>query len=259
MKNIIKIAIGFGLLLSVIACSDDPMGPNTETGATISMAIVSNNSSLQKSAGINSITITDIGGTNFTITEARVNVRHIQLDFPEEDSLSHDSDSSSQISIDGPFVIDLMNSSSNGAIGPFKLLDGTYKRIDVRLDDTKLEDGLVTPLDQLFENTLVVKGTFDYNGITNRSFTIILKFNEDVRFEKPNGIIIREGTIKNIIVNLKVDEWLQNINITDCLNNRDIVLDSNGDLLIDDSNGNGACNRLEEILKQNIKNNYDVN
>ena len=85
MKNLINIAIGIGLLISVIACSGDPTGPNTETEATISMALVSNNSNLQKSAGINSITITDIGGTNFTITEARVNVRHIQLDFPEED------------------------------------------------------------------------------------------------------------------------------------------------------------------------------
>lgn len=250
MKTLSKFFITFLLAIGLNSCSDSGTGSK---GTNATFTIMLSETSLAKvSAG--SFTITDVGGTTFTITEARTNVRHIQFDLPEGET-----DSTNQISLEGPFVIDLMTGTSNPEIDAFEVEPGIYKRIDVRLDDAETKDGLVSPNDDLMDNTLVVKGTFDYDGNASRNFTFILKFNEDVRFEEPGGISIAEGATKDIVINLKVDEWLQNINITKCLDDGDVALDSNGDLLINDNNGNGDCNSFEQTIKTNIKNNYDFN
>ena len=200
----------------------------------------------------NHIQFTDLGGTTFIITEARTNVRHIQIDHAEGST-----DTTVQISIDGPFVFDLMAGTSNPALGAIDIEPGVYKRIDIRLDDTKAEDGLVTAGDDLLDNTFVVKGTFDYDGNAARNFTFILKFNEDIRFEKASGFVMEDGEVNNMILSLKVEEWLQDVDITGCLVAGNVTLEQNGDLIINDDNGNGDCNDFEGKIKTNLKNNYD--
>jgi len=207
------------------------------------------------SAALNSnFIITDLSGTVFNITAARTNVRHIQFDFPESNS-----NSSHQVSLNGPFIVDLITGRTNPAIKTVEVIPGIYKRVDVRLDDTKLEDGLISSEDELLDNTFILKGSFEYDGRADRKFTIILKFNEDVRFEQPNGITVKENNLTNMILHLKVDEWLSNIDITECLANGDIRLDENGDLTISDNTNSGSCEDFENKLKTNIKNNYDFN
>ena len=232
-----------------MSCSENGI-ESQETQATFAISLGTNATQLSKTLH-ESFSITDLGGTTFTITEARINVRHIQFDYPEGSS-----ENTNQISLDGPFLIDLMMDTSNPEIGAFDVEPGIYKRIDVRLDDTKAVDGLVSPNDDLMDNTLVIKGSFDYDGNTNRNFTFILKFNEDVRFEEPGGISVSEGDTKDIILNLQVDEWLSNINITECIDDGDIVLEGSGNLIINDDNNND-CNNFEGNIKTNIKNNYD--
>ena len=259
MKRMIQLLL-IGTLIT--ACSDDPTAPAGDGRATFSMRLSSSTGSAAKSV-LSSATaetlfsVTDLSGTVFSIKEARTSVRHIQFDFPDgvADTLSED-----KISIDGPFVINLMTGESNPVIGEFTIEAGLYKRIDVRLDDSKASDGLVDSSDALFENTLVVSGNFDYDNVTGRSYSIILKFNEDVRFEEPGGILIDENALNNVVLNLLVDEWLQGIDITSCLDDGDLMLDDEGNLLIDDSSsGGGKCKDIEGIIKSNIKNNYDLN
>lgn len=232
-----------------MSCSKNGI-ESQDTQATIAIMLGTNATQLSKTS-TDSFSITDLGGTTFTITEARTNVRHIQFDYPEGSS-----DKANQISLNGPFLINLMTGTSNPEIGAFDVEPGIYKRIDVRLDDTKAIDGLVSSNDDLLDNTMVVKGSFNYASNTNNNFTFILKFNEDVRFEEPSGIYVNEGETKDIILNLKVDEWLSNINITECLDDGDIVLEGSGDLIITDDNNND-CNNFEGTIKTNIKNNYD--
>jgi len=226
------------------------------------MQLSSNNTLASKTQSNNkindgtSIVFSDLSGTIFKILKARANIRHIQFDLPEEGIAE---ESTHQISIEGPFIINLISGETTPDIGDFPLDPGTYKRIDARLDDTKLEDGLIETDDILFENTIIVEGEFDYGGIIDRKYSIILKFNEDVRFEEPNGISIEEGGTRNIILKLLVDDWLHGVDITSCLTRNDLFLQNNGDLVIDDSNGKGDCQDLEETIKTNIKNNYDFN
>lgn len=257
MKGMIQLLL-IGTLIS--ACSDDPTAPAGDGTATFSMQLSSSTGSILKSTTSSAVadtifSVTDLSGALFTIKEARVSVRHIQFDFPDDvtDTLSVD-----KISIDGPFVINLMTGESTPAIGEFTIQSGLYKRIDVRLDDSKASDGLVDSSDALFENTLVVAGNFDYDNVVGRSYSIILNFNEDVRFEEPGGILIDENALNDIVLNLLVDEWLQGIDITTCLDDGDLILDGDGNLLIDDGAGGGNCSDIEGIIKSNIKNNYDL-
>jgi len=239
------------LILSVAAC--DSGTDSSDTLATFNMRFSSTGLNKTQAPVHGSVKIADVSGTVFTITEARANVRHIQFDLPDSSQ-----DSTRQISLDGPFIVDLIDGVAVPAIGAFEVPADIYKRIDVRLDDTRSEDGLIALSDPLLDNTLMISGTFDYNGNPERGFTIILKLNEDVRFENPNGIVIREGETNNVILNLNVGEWLENIDITQCLNDGDMQLETNGDLVINDHNGNGDCDNLEQKLKTNIKNKYDI-
>ena len=256
MKGVIQLLL---IVALISACSDDdPTAPSGDGTATFSMQLSSSTGSASKSAvaaKIADFSVTDLSGTVFTITEARANVRNIQFDFPDgvADTLAVD-----KISIDGPFVIDLMTGVSTPSISEFTIEPGLYKRIDVRLDDSEASDGLVDSSDALFENTLVVSGKFDYADSVGRSYSIVLKFNEDVRFEEPGGILIDEAALNDVVINLVVDEWLEGIDITTCLDDGDLVLDGDGNILIDDSSGGGNCADIEGIIKTNIKNNFDL-
>ncbi len=257
MKGVIQLLL-IGTLIS--ACGDDPTAPAGDGTATFTMQLSSSTGSILKSTTNSAVAdtiffVTDLSGTLFTIKEARVSVRNIQFDFPDgvTDTLAVD-----KISIDGPFVIDLMTGVSTPAISEFTIEPGLYKRIDVRLDDSEASDGLVDSSDALFENTLVVAGNFDYGDVTGRSYSIVLKFNEDVRFEEPGGILIDEDALNNVVINLLVDEWLQGIDITTCLDDGDLIFDGDGNLLIDDGAGGGNCSDIEGIIKSNIKNNFDL-
>lgn len=256
MKGTIQLLIVVALFS---ACSDDPTAPAADGKATFTMQLSSSTGATSKStlstAAMDTLfSVTDLSGTLFTIKEARTSVRHIQFDFPDGEIDSLDED---KISIDGPFLIDLMTGISTPVISEFTIEAGLYKRIDVRLDDSKASDGLVDSSDALFENTLVVSGNFDYDNVLGRSYSIVLKFNEDVRFEEPGGILIDEETLNNVVINLLVDEWLEGIDITACLDAGDLTLDNQGNLLIDGSSGGGGCQDIEGIIKSNIKNNYD--
>lgn len=246
-----KLLLMLSILFFAISCEEEN-DEIDESLVTFTIKLSSSNILLSKSLAQASFQIADQSGTLFTITESRVNVRHIQFDLPEES----DTDSSEKVSLDGPLLIDLMTGEITPPLDSFSLVTGTYKRIDIRLDDSELEDGLVSGSDPLLDNTMIVEGTFEYDGNSERQFQLILKFNEDIRFEDPAGIVIDEIETTAMVLNLVVDEWLENIDITSCLDDGDLDLDSNGNLIINDNNGLD-CQDIESTIKTNIKNNYD--
>lgn len=248
----IKLLLILGILLLVYNCEEEK-NKIDESPATFTI-MLSTSSKLLKMLADTSYLITDLSGTTFNITESRVNVRHIQFDLPEESN----ADSTEKVSLDGPFLFDLMTGSVTPPLDSFTLEPGIYKRVDVRLDDSELEDGLVTASDPLLDNTMIVEGTFDYDNNPERQFQLILKFNEDIRFEDISGVVVPENESTSIVLSLMVDEWLGNIDITSCLDDGDLDLDSNGNLIIDDTNGSD-CQDVEGTIKSNIKNNYDLN
>lgn len=90
-------------------------------------------------------------------------------------------------------------------------------------------------------------------------FVFKLRFNEDIRFEESNGVLVPECADTKILLNFKAEEWLINNNVTKCIDDNNITLENNGDLIIDDNNGNGYYGDFENQIKHNIKNIYDLN
>lgn len=204
-----------------------------------------------------SLTMTDESGTSFIITEAMVNIRHIEFELSDNDSVNDSDTLENSTKISGPFVVDLISGVAMPAIDEIELPVGLYKRIDVRLDDVKDSDGIIDSTDDLNDNTLIVKGTFDYDGNSERPFEIRLKLNEDVRFESATGIEISSVGVTDILLNLKVSEWLETTDITDALNKDEISLENNGSLVLTDESAGSSD--LENTIKETIKNKYDLN
>ena len=193
----------------------------------------------------------DDSGSPFTLTEARVNVRHLQFDALEAGTASE------SITIEGPFIFDLVNQSTDPDLSEMEVSPGVYGRIDIRFDDAEEEDALLNAGDPLLDNSMHLQGSFSYDGDSQRSFTMILKFNEDLRFEDPYGILIEEGTSNDILLRLDVSQWLKGVDITSCLEDGDLELEADGSLLINDEGS--SCGDIENTIKENIKNNYDFN
>lgn len=247
LKQLLILSLSILVILGCEEATED-----AETQATFNMNL---SQSMAKSAvDANTYNVVDEGGTTFTITEARVNVRHIQFDLPEDS----EQDSTNKISLDGPFVFDLVNGTQTPTINAFEVEEGIYRRIDVRFDDAEASDALLPAGDELLDNTMLIAGTFDFDGTSGRNFRFVLKFNEDLRFEEPNGINVVEGETTEFFLSLNVTEWLAGIDITSCLDGGDLSLESNGDLIIEDGSGSD-CQDLEGTIKSNIKNNYDLN
>lgn len=121
MQKTVQLVITLFFILGLMSCSENGMKSH-DTQATIAIRLGTNTTQLSKTS-TDSFSITDLGGTTFTITKARINVRHIQFDYPEGSS-----DKTNQISLNGPFLIDLMTGTSNPEIGAFDVEPGIYKR-----------------------------------------------------------------------------------------------------------------------------------
>ncbi len=256
MKTI-TLAIVSAVFFSACVMSDNTSGSALEKAKVrLEMKLAETATLAKVSAnGTSSLSLVDASGTVFNIESAQANIRHIEFDLPDS---SHEESEEDKISVAGPFVVDLMTGSFSPNLSDVEIPVGTYKRMDIRLDDAEMEDGLLEESHGLLEHSLVVTGSFSYDGVDNRKFSIKFQFNEDIRFETEAGIEVTEGTLNTMAVHLLVNEWLEGADITGCLQDGDMELDSEGNLHINDSNASGKCAEIEGIIKDNMKNNYDL-
>ncbi len=241
-------------------------------------------------SGDNVANTTDDGGTPITLSEVRVNIRDVEFYLPpgmrcedvqftfvepvrcdaeDQDEVeeepgddnggvedgaddSEDGEEGDKVVVEGPFIADLINGTSVPDLSNFLIPSGNYVRIDVRIEEAKAEDGLLTPADPLNGRSLVASGQFEYQGSLH-TLNLRLKFNETIRFENPNGIPVSESGANDVVVTLDENSWFTGINLTACLDNGDLTLEADGSLVIDENSGQGECGNIENIIKDNIK------
>jgi hypothetical protein len=199
----------------------------------------------------------DAQGSPISVTSARVNVRHIELESPGG-QLCVDADyansgfvvkcDSAKIRIEGPIVVDLMTGASTPSLDKVIVPAATYKRIDVRLDDTKSGEGIGAN-DPLLDYTMVAGGALTYKG-TATPYDLRLKFNEDARFESTAGVEVVDGEAQKILMLLDVSLWFRALPLTTCLDDGDLDIDD-GRISIEDKGG--RCSDIEKQLKDAIK------
>ncbi len=194
------------------------------------------------------------GGHRLTVEQASVFIRHVEFDLPEgaECEAEHTGDvcDEDKLSFDGPWVVDLMTGAADPDLSELRVPAGTYKRVDVRLDDAESDEAHdIDGVDSLHGNTLVVSGT--YSGPEAERFELSLKFNEDARFEhEDEGLQVEAGGVRDMVLSLDVAEWFESVDLAKCAEDGDLEV-RDGVLIIDES---GDCSDVENDLKDAIKN-----
>ena len=253
-----------GLLLT-FGCSSDPSNDGGIGGTGISFALSATSSD---AAAGGDLPATDQGGTVYDVMAGEVFVRDIELDLPDgtrcsdlEDTLVEavcdvtgdidNTPSNDKIRIVGPFAVDLITRTSTPSMSNVRIPAGTYKRIDIRIDDGKPGEAGVESGDPLDDRSIVAEAGFTYKGDPTL-LKLSLKINEDVRFEDPDGIVVAEEGEK-LLANLDVAAWFTGVDIAACIDDADLDI-SGGEVIIDDDNsGTGSCSGIENTIKENIK------
>lgn len=195
-----------------------------------------------------SFDITDAGGIVFTIRSGYVNVGRIKIALPDGVDCSEANETaceSGEARIEGPWVSDLMTGKWTPDPGAVRIPVGAYKRLDVRLE---AQEKVAAGAPDLGRHSLVFGGTFAWSGRSDRPFTVALDFDEDERFESPMAFAVSEGNTA-ITINLDIARWLSQANLTACLENGSLPLDSNGGFAFGKDGGCG----LEQDMKDAIK------
>ena len=236
MKKMVLILVGVGLG----GCSD------SEPTVGFSIQAVSQSGSVAAA----DFAMTDDGSGDYQLTEAMLRLRHIELDLPEGQTcmdlqglvdggavcdLSGDSD---KIVIDGPFTVDLVMGTTTPSLDAVIIPEGTYKRIDFRVEDNA-DDA-----------SFAVQATFDRRGETH-TLDLSLDFNEDIRVEHPDGIVVDADT--DLVAQFVVDNWLAGVDIGKCMDDDDLRMEGTT-VFVDDASTGGDCSDIENTIKDNMKN-----
>jgi hypothetical protein len=209
--------------------------------------------------------VTDDAQTTFSLVDAQLHLRDIELDLPEGSTCSDVpetagtkcDESSNKIVIDGPFVIDLVTGQSTPDLSTIEVPAGVYKRIDFRVEDGDPSEGVVAEGSALDNRSFAGSFTFDDQG-TPLTLRLSLRFNEDIRIEDPAGIDAT-GSAQALLTTFDISAWFAGLDISGCLENGDLRI-VDGEVLVDDDalSGSGDCSDIENTLKTNMKNSGQI-
>ncbi|MBI4411386.1 MAG: hypothetical protein HY541_02755 [Deltaproteobacteria bacterium] len=172
----------------------------------------------------------------------------------DDDDASEDED---HIRIEGPFVVDMMTGLATPSLTDVTVPSGNYREISLRLHDLDEDSTLVEAGDELLGNSLDVGGTYN-DGTTERSFKIVLKFDEQIRYRSDAGFDVAESAdVNEIVVSLNVADWFAGIDLGACLDSGNPDVAEDGTFVINEENDEGDCQFTDE-LKQTIKDSGSV-
>lgn len=206
----------------------------------------------------------DATGAAFTLGRGLLHLRHIELDLPSGSSCAdvgdlagaecHAGDTAAdedKLRIDGPFVVDMIAGTSTPSLAGVTIPAGTYRRIDLRVDDGDPAEGVVVAGSELDDNALAVIATFDAGGGPS-TLDLRLNFDEDIRIEQPGGVAVAAGD--DLIARFAAADWLAGVDLGACVATLTAV---DGRYVIDDRN-DGACGGIEDTVKNAMKNSGDL-
>lgn len=208
---------------------------------------------------------TDKAGTAFTMQQGLLHLRHIELDLPSGMTCAGLADQlvgatckdasvageEAKIRIAGPIVVDLVAGTSTPSLAGVVIPAGTYRRIDLRVDDGVPSQGVVTAGSPLDRNALAVIATFDHRG-AQATLDLRLNFNEDIRIEQPGGVAVAPGD--DLVARFAASNWLAGVNLGGCV---DTLTATAGRYVVDDRN-DGACAGIEDTVKRAMKESGDL-
>ncbi len=234
------------LSLAVLgACAESPdTGSHIGNPASIEFGVV--RSELTESdADEAAVVMTDASGTVFSVRAAEIDVRDIKLDLPDgvvcaqvvdvlegaECEPAEGPGEEAEIAIDGPFLVDLLAAEALPSLEAVVIPALDYTRVDYRVRSDA-------------ETSFRVEAEFIYNEQT-LVLDLALDINEDARVENPDLVLEPNGTLS---VGLNPELWLQNVDITGCLNAGTLIV-AEGRVSVDEES---AC-EVQDLVKTNVK------
>ncbi len=146
------------------------------------------------------------------------------------------------IILDGPFVFNALTGLSTPSFDSIQLPEAKYTGIKLHvLDNSSLEG-----------HAIEVAGTFLYKDAT-RTFSIRMEEDLIALFKyKGPAFQITKGDSTNFLLALNADQWLQYISVKNYLDNNLIVLDQNGNLIVDKTTNTNPYKEFKKAFKSNI-------
>ncbi|MBF0432323.1 MAG: hypothetical protein HQK83_13645 [Fibrobacteria bacterium] len=210
---------------------------------------------LVKSTQSDSLVVRDANGTDFIIKSISVIIRKLFFQIESEDYCEQEPEHDCEYLLEGPFINDLLSGSSVPSLKGVSLPAALFHEVELNFDSLETEDSLYASFPALQGNSILMKGYFSYKGKIDRAFSIHLTVVEELEFEGKENLIIQPDSSLSWKVDLNAGNWFQNIEITNCLDNGELMLDSNGNLLL---NNPKECNELNTRLKTNILNSGSI-
>lgn len=210
------------VLLALYGCNSNPAGPNTD-GSSIKFSIKSIGATI--SAG----KVASPQVTSVTITSVRVVIDEIKLKSSLDDTLN--------FKLEDPFVQDLLGGTTSHEITTVQVPPGTYKELEVEIDELKPEHGAVFTENPELQNwSILVTGFLD--GDSAKTFTFASDLEEEQEQEfKPPIVLDEASPSTNVVLTVDMDSWF---------------VDGNGGFL------DPALAQNKSRIEENIKNSIDV-
>lgn len=210
---------------------------------------------LSKTAANDTLRLLDEDSTAFLIDHIYAHADRIEIGRPAG-AECRGSDTvecaDSAVIVSGSRFVDLLEKPGPLVASGLELPPGVYNRMKIRFGRlADPGDGSVPPAYvPLVGHSVMMKGSFDYAGVSNRSLTIYLDFNEAFEFGNTSGLAIAADSLSNWAGVFLAGWWLRDLEITECLNEGKLVLGPDGGLVIDSGS---ECNEIEDSLGVNIK------
>lgn len=232
--------------------SVDGTNPPAEnpTAGTVSLAILGSGTATQLNAS--SVKVLGKSGTQIGIlhlTQAQIALEGIKFKQGKEDAEERETFS-------GPYAVDLLSNSTIPSLSKILLSAGEYK--DVQLKTHRLEANQIPGISStspLLDNSIYVEG--DYIPNLGSSVHLVIKVDVSEEFSlfkegsTAGGAKIDAGSNLSILIAFRLNHWF------DFSNQRYDFSDLSGSIVTIDSRGDEISKRIQEILKEKIKNSAD--
>ena len=209
------------LLFLLTACGSDPSSP-AANGIKISIKGINNSTS-----GLNKVS--QPNDTTVTITSVRVVIDEIELESSIGDTLDFE--------LEQPFVKDLMVGQAVQEIQTVAVPAGTYKELEIEIDELNPEDGAVyTNNPDLQGRSIYIEGYLNNDPQNTFSFASDLEEEQEQEF-KPPIVLDENSPSTSVVLTIDMGTWFV------------------------DEAGNFIDPRLaqnQSAIEENIKNSIDV-
>lgn len=191
----------------------------------------------------------DSAGSLIFLDSIRLSAGRIGIELPSnrscEDAPSFDC-ADHEISLKGPFAMDLVSGKSLPALALMKLPEGVYRHVELEPLPRPGDSGSSAPGPA---GNFAVRGRVIPAGRASMEFRLELDLEDGIDFIDSAGIIAEGDSLSRMLLALRVDVWFEGVDLAACLESGEARRDSAGVLGI---GGDLACGGMGRRMGENI-------